>query len=291
MANTVSWMHLTFTNREDLLILQDKYGFPKRVVSSLLDHSEIAHIRLHDDFTYLLLNFPHEPIGSGNHVTNPIAILIRDNTVYFVTNGAVPIDIFFATFDEQPPEHIPHIISGFFLYMLEHFTTILSHTEALIAKKEATLFRKPKNHTIENLLHIQKGMIHFKVAIVGFKTILQTITDRHPELLWDEYSDREYSTINIETSQVEMTIHVIDELITSIISVSDSIYANNLSRTMQTLTSITLVLSIPTLVASIFGMNIPLPLQSHPQGLLIVSFITMVVTIGVAFYLYRQDWF
>ncbi|WP_331836902.1 CorA family divalent cation transporter [Erysipelothrix piscisicarius] len=92
-------------------------------------------------------------------------------------------------------------------------------------------------------------------------------------------------------NQLVQNIEMYQQIINSIVDVSESLFSNRLNKIMQTLTSITLVLSVPTFITSFYGMNIDLPFQDHPHALLIVFMISFFLTLGVVVYLHKKDYF
>ncbi|NLL74815.1 MAG: magnesium transporter CorA, partial [Erysipelothrix sp.] len=112
-----------------------------------------------------------------------------------------------------------------------------------------------------------------------------------PNSLWNEEQIFDYASIKIEINQLNQNIDMNQEILKSMIDVSESLYSNKLNKTMKSLTSITLIISIPMMITSFYGMNIQLPFQDHPYALIIVFLISFLLTLIPVMYFYKKDLF
>jgi magnesium transporter len=80
-------------------------------------------------------------------------------------------------------------------------------------------------------------------------------------------------------------------ILSSMMDAFASIISNNLNGVMKILASITIVLALPTMIASFYGMNVHLPLEEHPAALLIVLAFSIVIAVGAVYIFYKRDWF
>src|SRR5699024_13849 len=144
----------------------------------------------------------------------------------------------------------------------------------------------PDNKEIQKIFSIQKTVIRYQITVTGLAEMLLSFKSTENSILWNSNFEDFYNDIRIECNQLNTTINMINNIINSLLDTSGSIPANNLSKSMNTLTSLTIVISIPTLITGFYGMNINLPFQNHPYSLLIVSIVSFIITLIVTLYLY-----
>ena len=94
-----------------------------------------------------------------------------------------------------------------------------------------------------------------------------------------------------ETQQAIDTTNIASNILSSMMDAFASIISNNLNGVMKILASITIVLALPTMIASFFGMNVRLPLEQHPSALSIILAISLLIAVMAVFIFYKRDWF
>lgn len=249
---------------------------PAYVLSSLVDSAELAHIRVIDNCTYVIITYPN---NDGNLV--PVCIQIKggETTAYYQES------LDFESINEATS------FSDFIIYILNRFESLLVSISNQLDKFESNVENGLTKEDISNYFSMNKRLIFYETAINAIKEVVRFIAEgSYEEIHADEwYAD--YTNIKIEINQLNANIDMYQKVIDSIMDVSDSLFSNKLNITMKRLTSITLVLSVPTFITSFYGMNINLPFQDHPYSLQIVFVFSLVITSFAVAYLYRKDYF
>lgn len=273
----------SYTTDDQLKTLIETQNFPPYILESLNDHQEYAHLRYFENSCCIIFNYPH--LNHQHIVNTPICLVVQEEHLNFihpdhVTTLFVPAD---------QALDLPQLIAVFNQRLLKHYEGILASLENSIQKSEADMLRNPEKDNIKHLFKLKKMLIKIQMCVTGVEEVSQYIIQhRAPYLYHDDLND-EYGDIAIETKQVRSTLVMLNEAVDSILDITGTLQANRLNKTMKTLTAITLVISIPTLVTSFYGMNIDLPFQQHPQSLLIVSIGSFLLTLAVVIYLIKKN--
>lgn len=283
------WENFSFETPDELQKLQEEQQFPDFFYHSILDSNEMAHYRFYQGKLYLIINSPRKEEHSLQYNTAVLALVVSETELLTIHPKSINLQPLFTTIGTAK---IPHIFTEILAYIIDSYGMILRGINTKMLKIEKHVLNSPSNAVLQELFSLQKSIIHFQTTILGLKNICHSIIDSEKKLLWSEELEDDYKNIEIEINQIEKTLSIYDDVLASEMSLSSSILANNLSKTMKTLTTITIVISIPTLITGFYGMNISsLPFQTHPNSLTIVTAISLIITVGSIYYLYRKDLF
>ncbi len=249
---------------------------PAYVIQSLRDKAELAHIRHLDNKTFIILNYPSSPKN-----LHPICVEADGSDYTLYAHDTVILDDNVANYT----------FTDLIIKTLRNYETLVKYVNAKLNHFENVMDRGITKENIRQLFSINRQLIWYQTAINAIGDVTQYINDQKPEQLWSPANASEYANIRIEINQLDQNIIMYQQIIDAIMNVSDSLFSNKLNITMKRLSAITLVLSIPTLITSFYGMNIDLPFQGHPYSLVIVFTISTVLTIATVAYLYKKDFF
>ena len=133
------------------------------------------------------------------------------------------------------------------------------------------------NTSLVNLSRLQDSLTYFITSIRGNETLLQKLKFKLPV---DELDADLIEDVNIEMSQARETAHIYAEILESTMDTYTSIINNNMNTVMRTLTSFSIILMFPTLISSMFGMNLINGLEASEWGFPVALVISVVVSIG-----------
>lgn len=163
-----------------------------------------------------------------------------------------------------------------------HFQKLLNQIERDIDANEKLLLKSFRNQEIVALLAIQKSLVYFNTAVVGNGKVLEKILTGTSLKLYTEDSEFLEDMI-IENKESIQMVNIYSDILANTMDAYASIISNNLNIVMKFLTSITIILALPTIVASVYGMNVALPFQAHPLAfwytLIISLFFVSVATL------------
>ena len=138
-------------------------------------------------------------------------------------------------------------------------------------------------------MKLEKSMVYFNTSIRGNEVMLTKLQSIFQEPV---YMDNELvEDVETELKQAHLTVNIYSDILTGTMDAFASIISNNLNVVMKVLTSLTVVLSIPTLFASLWGMNVGVPFENAPFGFWMVLGISVVASVAAFVLLWRKKMF
>ena len=154
-----------------------------------------------------------------------------------------------------------------------------------------------KNSEILRLLQLQKGLTYFNAALRSNGAVLdrlmrlRTNTSVHHIIKMYEEDEDLLEDVIIENKQAREMVEMYSKILARLADTFSSIVSNNLNLVMKFLAAITIILAIPTVISSFFGMNVPVPFTDDPYGFVRIVVIASLVSTGAVYLLWRRDMF
>jgi len=287
------WIHVVNPTEKEISSLVHRFELPYDFVTDPLDIDERARIEVEDDIRIILIRAPRrEPEDATTpFITLPIGIIVVENII--ITVSLSEIDVMDEFIDGRVRNFQTQSQTRFLLQLcyrttlryLRHLKVINRMTNAL----EFGLLSAPKNEQLIQLFNLQKSLLYFTTSLrtnslmiekLHFHSFLHSMTEDEEDL---------YEEIVIENKQALEMASIYTTILASMMNAYTSMVNNNLNAVLKLLTSITIVIAVPTLIASIYGMNVHLPMQESEFGFLFVMGATFLITIPCVFLLWRND--
>lgn len=278
-----SWIHIENPTVDVLNKISKLTGISNTFLLSALDEEESARIDSDDGDTLIVLDTPYIELDTGHFSTAPF--IIAYNRSYYVTiqrhNFEIVSELFKRVKIVEPHKHVRltlNLVYRLATLFIIYLKKINQKTENL----ENSLRSSTKNKELLELMDTNKTLIYFSTALNGNKGVLTKL------LRSQTYKKYESDFDLMEDTQVEMDqaiemCSISRSVLNSMMDAFGSIINNNVNAIMKTLAVVTIVLSIPTLVASVYGMNFSyLPLSNDPNGFWIMLSVSFVVAILAA---------
>jgi magnesium transporter len=147
-----------------------------------------------------------------------------------------------------------------------------------------------RNREVLELLKYQKSLTYFTTALKSNELVLQRLQRSQLFRMFPDDEDLLEDALTETQQAIEMT-HISGNILSQMMDAFASIISNNLNVVMKFLASVTIVLSLPTMIASFYGMNVGLPLEGHPLAFLVILGVCAVVALAVVVVFWRKDWF
>ena len=289
------WINVSNPDRDEIEQLIATYHLPEDFVKDPLDAEESARIE-YDDETGCSLIITDLPIVNEHNthrvlsfITIPLGIIIGKDFVMTVCD--TPID-----FLEHLPKQSQHInINYHSQFALTILTIIANHYNRnlrLLNKSrlriERNLQHNVTNKQLYNLMEIEKSLVYFLAALKANDTVIKRLFRLNAIKRFEEDEDLIEDLI-IENNQAIETTELYTRILESITTSYSSLLSNEMNNIMKTLTLFTVFLTLPTLVFSFFGMNVPLPIndQSYVSWIVIIA-ISLVLVTSVGILLWRK---
>ena len=283
------WIQVTCPTEEDQRELEEKFNIPDYFMSDISDTDERARYEYDDGWMLIILRIPYvkEIRSRTPYTTVPLGIIHkRDVTItvcFYETNMMIDFVSFQQKRGEGFTDHVD-MIFRLFLSSAVWYLKRLKQISMLIDKAKRNLDREVNNESLIGLSRLQDSLTYFQTSIRGNENLLQKLKFK---LQIDELDADLIEDVNIEMSQARETTSIYSDILESTMDTYSSIINNNMNTVMRTLTSVTIIMMIPTLITSMFGMNLVNGMESKPWGFVIAIILSIAVS-GCCWWFFRH---
>ncbi len=280
---------------EEFVELSEKLDIPVEFLRDSLDIDERPRYEFSDDVRFMIIKTPTENNSFNDsdayYITIPICIILTDNQIVTVNsfdNGA--IKNFLNTFEKRHPDKRNMMVLKIFEKIVQNFMEYLKQINHQRNLYEQKLYDSNRNEELLQLMRIQKSLLYFVTALRSNELMMMKmertnflgLTEEEREILKD---------VIVDTSQALEMANVYTNILSSTLDAFASIISNNLNSVMKRLTSITIILSLPALVTSIYGMNVEIPYANTAHAFYIPVILSLLVSVIIAGYFMKKKWF
>ncbi len=269
---------------EEFFELGEELNIPIEFLRDSLDIDERPRYEVEDDVRFIVIKTPAENNSFNDsdafYITIPICIILTDNhivTVNSFDNGA--IKKFLNTFQKRQPDKRNLMVLKIFEKVVTNFMDYLKEINQRRNVLEQKLYDANRNEELLELVRIQKSLVYFVTALRSNELLMMKL-ERTNFLSLDEDEREILKDLIVDNSQALEMAHIYTDILTSTLDAFASIIANNQNEVLKRLTTLTLILTVPILIASIYGMNTPIPYRNSPYTFwipVIISFIILLV--------------
>ena len=283
------WIQVTCPTEEDQQLLEEQYQIPDYFLSDISDTDERARYEYDDGWMLIILRIPYvkEVRSRTPYTTVPLGIIHkRDVTItvcYYETNMMID----FVSYQQKRGEGFTDYVDMIFRLFLSSavwYLKRLKQISMLIDKAKRNLDKEVNNESLIGLSRLQDSLTYFQTSIRGNETLLSKLKFK---LQIDELDADLIEDVNIEMTQARETTSIYSNILESTMDTYQSIINNNMNTVMRTLTSVTIIMMIPTLITSMFGMNLVNGMESKPWGFIIAIILSIAVS-GCCWWFFRH---
>ena len=289
------WVNLVSPSDEEIINVCSELKISTDYVKDSLDYEEKARIDTEeDDGTVLfVIDVPviEKEGDSYTYSTMPLGVIIvRDDYIVTVSlRKSIVIEKFIKS---KVKNFVTYMKSRFlFQIMLENSSAYLTYLKRINKETEiaeSTLKHSMKNRELLKMLSLEKSLVYFTTSIKSNEVVMEkTLRGKFIKLYEDDEDILEDAII--ENKQAIEMGKIYSDILNGTMDAYASIISTNLNGVMKFLTSITIVLAIPTMVSSFWGMNVELPFQNNINGFAIMVAISILLTLGVTVWLKKKD--
>ncbi|MBP3259684.1 MAG: magnesium transporter CorA family protein [Prevotella sp.] len=275
------WIQMTCPTDEDQQMLEEQYKIPDYFLSDISDTDERARYEYDDGWMLIILRIPYvkEVRSRTPYTTVPLGIIHkRDVTItvcYYETNMMID----FVSYQQKRGVGFTDYVDMIFRLFLSSavwYLKRLKQISMLIEKAKRNLDREVNNESLIGLSRLQDSLTYFNTSIRGNETLLSKLKFK---LQIDELDADLIEDVTIEMTQARETTNIYSNILESTMDTYQSIINNNMNTIMRTLTSVTIILMLPTLISSFFGMNLINGMENSPIGFLIAIVLSIVISV------------
>jgi len=276
------WIQVTCPTDEDQRELEEQFNIPDYFMSDISDTDERARYEYDDGWMLIILRIPYvkEIRSRTPYTTVPLGIIHkRDVTItvcYYETNMMID----FVSFQQKRGQGFTDYVDMIFRLFLSSavwYLKRLKQINMLIDRAKRNLDKEVNNESLIGLSRLQDSLTYFQTSIRGNETLLSKLKFK---LQIDELDADLIEDVNIEMTQARETTSIYSNILESTMDTYQSIINNNMNNVIRTLTSVTIIMMIPTLITSMFGMNLINGMEEKPWGFVIALTVSALLSAG-----------
>lgn len=289
------WIAMTNPTPEELDDISNNYQIDIDQLKASLDEEERSRIEVEDEYILILVDIPaFEVRNSGNrYITIPLGIIVAQEAIITVCLEETPILKCFM--DGRVRDFYTFKKTRFILQMLYKNAQLFLQYLRSIDKKSDEVERKlhisTRNRELIELLELEKSLVYFTTSLRANEVVLEKMLKIERIKKYQE-DEELLGDVIIENKQAIEMANIYSGILSGTMDAFASVISNNLNIVMKFLATVTIVLSVPTLIASMWGMNFSnIPLSNHPYGFYIVGFISLLITVITVLIFKKKDLF
>ncbi len=291
-----SWINvLPPLKQEEFSELSSGLEIPIDFLTDSLDIDERSRFEEEDNVRLIVIKTPTENNSFNDsdafYITIPICIILTHNQIVTVNSFENPaIKKFLNTFPNRNPEKKNMMVLKIFEKIVQNFMDHLKEINQRRNILEQKLYAASENEQLLQLMRIQKSLVYFVTALRSNEMLLMKL-ERTNFLGLNEDEKEFLNDLIVDNSQALEMANIYANILSSTLDAFASIIANNQNQVLKRLAVITIVLTFPVLIASIFGMNVPSGFEKSSYAFYIVVFFSLVVALAIGWLFLRKKIF
>ena len=293
-----SWINLVNPSLSDSMGSASAFNIDIADFRAPLDAEEMSRMTIEDEYTLIIVDVPikEERNNQTYYVTIPLGIILTEEAIITTCLEKLPLlDIFI---NRRLRNFYTFMRSRFIFQILyrnaELYLSALRTLDRKSEQIESQLHKSTRNEELIELMELEKTIVYFKASLKTNERVIKKLTSATSNIKkYLEDEDLLEDTL-IETQQAIEMADIYGNILHSMTDTFASIISNNQNNIMKTLALVTIVMSIPTMIFSAYGMNFKdneLPLNGEPHAFWLIIFIAFALTGSLVVYLIHKKWF
>ncbi len=289
------WISLIDPTEEEIRQVIEEWKLPPHVIRDPLDINERSRIEREGEALLVIVDIPIDretdspeerygtiPLGMVVHEEVFITVCLRDNPILqdFIQGRVREF------FTYKKTRFVLQLLRRMALYYLEDLKRINQKTDDI----EKELQQSLKNKELFTLLSLEKSLVYFMTSLNSNNLVMEKLLRNRYLPMFKEDEDLLEDTL-IEIKQALEMSQIYSSILSGMMDAFASVISNNQNNVMKALTSITIILSVPIMLASLYGMNVPLPFQENPQAFAAILFLSLLLSFLTALIFWKKRFF
>jgi len=282
-----SWIYVVDPSKEEIDLLVDKHSFDRGNLRDALDPHEVPRLEIEENEIYIYTRLPK--LKAETQFTTPLLIVI--NPTYLATVSLTELPIFDKFINEKTAFSTTQSVK-FFIQIFFQINSYFNERINELSKdiyEVSTRLSKISNREIVKLVSYEQALNDYLNALVRTGTILNSLLSGKMLKLYDEDKELIEDLFLANEQQVMLTKNSLSTAKNTRDAYS-TIMTNNLNRVIKFFTSLTIIMTIPTIVASFYGMNVKIPFAGGEWTFMIISLVTFLVMGMLIWWFSKNDW-
>lgn len=300
------WLDINSPTEDELFELKSIIDLSEDIILSIRDINEVPKVEKYDDFNFILIQTPlmREEKNSADDEEfavsfsiAPLGIIYSPTMVFTLSEGQNDIidylKLKLKNYHRNEIIHTnntPEFILKLLLFTAKMYLRYLKIINQKIRSAQANLEKSPQNEEIITLMNLEKSLVYFSTSLHSNQIVFEKIAKRK-SFTSNEDDEELVEDILDENKQAIETVKIYSKIVGNVSNTFAAIISNNLNKTVRLLTSLTIILTIPMVIASIYGMNVVLPFQNSPYAFIITILISAALVLLTVFVFFRKKLF
>lgn len=289
-----AWINLVNPTPQEINEVSAAFNIEINHILSALDEEERARIEVDDNCTVIIVDVPIKESneGVGEYVTIPMTIIIGDK--FIITTCLKNIQLLDDFTSGKVKSFFTYKKTRFILQLLyknaSYFLQYLRHIDRMSHQMEAELHKSMRNKELLQLFDLEKSLVYFTTSLRANEIVLEKMMRMDAIKRYPEDEDLLEDVI-IENKQAIEMANIYSNILSGTMGAFSSIISNNLNIAMKTLTSITIIMAVPTIIGSFWGMNVPVPFEGQPHAFTGIIILSVIFTVIIAVIMMKKKLF
>lgn len=287
------WIKVVCPIQEDLDFLIEEIGVPESFLADTADRDERPRVEMEDDWQLTIIRVPTETLeASTPYSTMPVGIIYSAEKKVVVTICYHRSQFMQDFIDHNRRKKISvqtetDFILRLILCSAVWFLKYIKQISSMVMEAEEALEKSIRNEDLLQMMKLQKCFVYFNTSIRGNESVMGKIR----ALRYNNYDEELAEDVAIELNQAYNMVNVYSDILTGTMDAFASIISNNVNTIMKRMTSISIVLMLPTLIASLYGMNVKLAFADKSWAFIGILMLSLLLSAGAFTYFKRIKWF
>jgi len=290
---TGCWINVIEPTPDEINYLEG-LGFYRDHLTSPLDLDERARTEREDSTQLIILRIPYYQGHEADvpYITIPLGIILTDQYILTICkrDNLILKEIALGHVRGLSVSKRYRFTLRILLSTAQHYLAYLREINKVVDALEDQLQLSTRNKEVLELLKYQKSLTYFTTSLKSNELMMERLQRSQLFNTYPEDEDLLEDVITENRQAIEMT-NISSNILSNMMDAFASIISNNLNRVMKFLASITIVLNLPIIVSSYYGMNVELPLQHQPYALAFTLVVSVLLTLVAIIVFAKRDWF
>lgn len=288
------WVNIINPGADEIIQLQQLLEIPQDFITYPLDIEEMARDDKEEGSSLIVLRVPYFQGTASDvpYVTIPTGIIITSRGV-IATICQIETEVIRGMMLGQTRGFSTYKHNRFILHLLlktaNQYLSALREINKLVDELEDQLQHSLRNRELVGLLKYQKSLVYFITALKSNELLIEHLQKKEMFRKYPDDGDLLDDVLTEVQQAIEMT-NISSNILSQMMGAYAALISNNLNSVMKFLASVTIVVSLPTMLASFYGMNVNLPLQNLPWTFHIIVSLAVFLSISVLIVLWKKDW-
>lgn len=284
------WINVVMPTGEDARYLTREVGVPGSFLQDIEDVDERSRLEVEDDWILLILRVPLKVDESIPFITVPLGFIVKGDTFITVCHHdteMLPDFVQYANRKNLRTSCPWDLLFRVFLSSSVWYLKYLKQISTQMNRAEMELERSIRNEELQRLLKIEKSLVFFITSLQGNDNLLSRMKNLKTQRGF--FDEDLVEDVEIEQRQATDTARIYSDILSSTMDAYASVISNNLNILMKRMTSVSIILMLPTLIASLYGMNVPNGLERNPWGFAVGILVSILFSVvGYLFFKWRR---